>query len=107
MFFILHFSFFIEFCEAKFLWASRFGSFAASRRAIRSITFAAALRLPLRWFRYYPSRKKKALFFFQKSAFFYWGLSSAFAVEIPIAIPTAFAVASFMFFIYTWLTSCK
>jgi gliding motility-associated protein GldC len=39
-----------------FRWASRFGAFRASRRAIRSITFA-----PLRgarWFRYYPSRKR-------------------------------------------------
>ena len=26
---ILHFSFFIEFCEAKFLWASRFASLAS------------------------------------------------------------------------------
>jgi hypothetical protein len=39
-FFILHSSFFIEFCEAKFLWASRFAPFGCSRRAIRSITFA-------------------------------------------------------------------
>jgi hypothetical protein len=44
-FFILHFSFFIEFCEAKFRWASRFACaawlrhlLARSRRAIRSIT---------------------------------------------------------------------
>jgi len=49
----LHFSFFIEFCEAKFFWASRCAGFTRLRRAIRSITFAA---LPLRWFRYYPSR---------------------------------------------------
>jgi hypothetical protein len=41
MFFILHFSFFIEFCFAKFLWASRFARFAGSRRAIRSITLCA------------------------------------------------------------------
>ena len=58
---IFHSSFFIEFCEAKFVWASRFAPLRAplvrgrSRRAIRSITFGAS---PLRWFRYYPSRKK-------------------------------------------------
>jgi hypothetical protein len=37
------------------IWASRFGAFRASRRAIRSITFAP-LRVA-RWFRCYPSRK--------------------------------------------------
>jgi hypothetical protein len=62
-FFILHFSFFIEFCEAKFRWASRFAGAACLR-------FAPHLWVPLasgyplhhprrkrrRWFRYYPSR---------------------------------------------------
>jgi hypothetical protein len=61
------------------------------------------------WFRYYPSRKKKALFF-KKSAFFYdlvgW-LFTAFTVQIAIAIPTTFAIARFMFFINAGLTSCK
>jgi hypothetical protein len=33
--FILHSSFFIEFCEAKFFWASRFAHFVRLRRAIR------------------------------------------------------------------------
>jgi hypothetical protein len=54
--FILHSSFFIEFCEAKFLWASRFAPFGRSRRAIRSITCFTASPFR-RWFRYYPSRK--------------------------------------------------
>jgi hypothetical protein len=65
-FFILHFSFFIEFCEAKFRWASRFAGaaclrfaphlLARSRRAIRSITRAASgaggsATIPLAWAR--------------------------------------------------------
>jgi hypothetical protein len=56
IFYILHSSFFIEFCKAKFLWASRFGRCApshqrcdlvraASRRAIRYITRIVASRL--------------------------------------------------------------
>jgi hypothetical protein len=42
--FIFHSSFFIEFCEAKFFWASRFAHCVRSRRAIRSITLRADLR---------------------------------------------------------------
>ena len=47
-FFILHFSLFIEFCEAKFFWASP--RFAGS---------GYPLHQPRKrgWFRYYPSRK--------------------------------------------------
>jgi hypothetical protein len=46
----LYSSFFIEFCEAKFLWASRFARshlwcFTRSRRAIRYITRIVASRL--------------------------------------------------------------
>jgi hypothetical protein len=37
------------------LWASRFGSFAASRRAIRSISHFSPLGFR-GWFRFYPSR---------------------------------------------------
>jgi hypothetical protein len=48
-FFLLSF-----FCLFGEIWASRFGGFTASRRAIRSITFA----LRARWFRYYPSRAR-------------------------------------------------
>ena len=74
IFFIFHSSFFIEFCEAKFLWASRFAGFACSRRAIRSITFAplarryggsAAIPLALAPRRTFgaPRRAQGALFF--------------------------------------------
>ena len=49
-------AFFIEFCEAKFLWASRFAHLRLrSRRAIRSITRQSA-KHEGGWFRFYPSR---------------------------------------------------
>ena len=55
-FFIFHSSFFIEFCEAKFLWASRFASLASGYPLHHLRSFALRAHL-LRWFRYYPSRK--------------------------------------------------
>jgi hypothetical protein len=43
-FFILHFSFFIEFCEAKFLWASRFASLRSARVGLSAPSRAAQAR---------------------------------------------------------------